>query len=504
MAIGILAALAACSEKTPGEPGEVAGTPGLRVISGGGQSDTIDAVFAQPLVVEVRDDNGFLAKNVVVRLEVQQTPDPVRIGNSLLLCGSTAPTACSGFAYPAVATTTDSTGRVQMKVAGSNISGRAVVLVYAPTIGKPDSAVFQVRPGNLARIRASAVDTALTIGTPATLRGALTDRYGNLRTELPTLSAGTGTAFTVDATTGVLTPRELGAQYLFVRQGTLVDSTRVRVLPAGRIVVWAGDGSIRLTNLDGTRVRVLAQNMNSSISVFPNFDATRQRVTWQSGFNSLPFPVNTITIVDTIGTPRRDIDPNTSGFTQILSTRQMADGTLLVFGVRNGQTGLYGVSTTDVITLIRLVPATLLATGVADISHDGTRVALVGFDRNTQTIAMHVMVAATGNVTALDSAAGSPRWSAQDDRIAYLSGPVNGAGLRTTVAIIDANGQNKRTIATRVFDQGIAWSPDGIYLLARYTDSESGGTLNVYRISDGAMLPLVLPNVPSPRQPDWR
>lgn len=500
VAAAALLILAACRGETPETPPLNVGTPGLHVVSGSGQTAVVQTVLPAPIVVELRDSVGLPLTGVVVRFESEPRPTSQLSEVPVLLC-SGSPTCIDQLAvYTA---TTDANGQVAVGAITGRKSGRGLVRIYAPTVGKPDSAVFQVLPGASFRIRAPASDTLLTIGAPATLCGVLLDANGNVQSPGPTMTAGTGNVFTFNPGTCVVTPRELGTQWLYYRSGPLEDSTRVRVLPAGRIVVWAGGESIRLVNLDGTGLRILSQTVNTGLGAFPNFDAARQRVTWQSGFNTVPFPTNAITIIDTSGAPRRDIDPISSGFTEILCTRQLADGTVLVFGERGNQTGLFSVSTSNVVSLVRALPAHLVSTGLADITHDGTRVAFIAFDKNTQTISMHTMVGATGAIATLDSAAAAPRWSLQDDRIAYLSGPVVGNQLRTTVAVVNANGQNKRTIASGVFDPGIAWSPDGTYLIARYSDGQ-GGTLNVFRISDGASLPLVLPNVPSPRQPDWR
>src|SRR5690348_2690597 len=55
----------ACDSSTEPRPGD----RGIRVVSGGNQTDTVLAVLAQPLLVEIRDSTGRLAPGVTVRFK---------------------------------------------------------------------------------------------------------------------------------------------------------------------------------------------------------------------------------------------------------------------------------------------------------------------------------------------------------------------------------------------------------------------------------------------------
>jgi WD40 repeat protein len=104
----------------------------------------------------------------------------------------------------------------------------------------------------------------------------------------------------------------------------------------------------------------------------------------------------------------------------------------------------------------------------------------------------------------LDVNANSPRWSAQDDRIVYLSTPTNsyndGGGSAT---VINTNGSGRKVFGA-YFSPGMSWSPDGLYVVGRASDE----TLRVVRVSDGAAVDLhfLVGSVCCHDyfQPDWR
>jgi hypothetical protein len=365
-----------------------------------------------------------------------------------------------------------------------------------------DSATFTVTPGAPVRVRAAAADTGLDIGGTATLRGRVVDRYNNTRPEVPTIVAGAGSALTVDPATGVVTGREMGTQWLFVRHGTSVDSTSVRVVPQGRLVVWSSNARVvRLVNLNGSGpIRTLVSNVSSDLGTFPHFDAMRQHVTLHTGTNGFGGTPNNVIVVDTTGTVRRDLGP-TSAFTAVITTRQLADGTVLVVGQRAGTGGyaIWRVGMDNAVASMAALPGFGATYGGADISHDGTRVAyIVGSE-------LRVLNLTTGIVSTLDASARSPRWSAQGDRLAFLV-PSGGSGFDGVAAVVNANGTGRRVVASGIFSPGLAWSPDGAYLVGRA--SEFGASaLRLLRVSDGA---AVLLRFRAPAgfvedyfQPDW-
>ncbi len=485
------------------------GGPGVRVMLGAGVTDTIDTEPLQQLVVEVRGLDGKLTSGAIVWFLGQPTADTShRYEPAIYVCAVT-PYTC-GFTYESFTVdTTDDKGQASAFVRLGHVAGRAVIRITVPEFGMVDSATFTVTAGAPASVRASTTDIELDIGDSATLSGRVFDRYGNLRPEVPTLSAGAGTAVTVDGATDIVTGLDMGTQWVFARYAALADSTSVRVMPIGRLVVWwAPQGVVRLVNLNGTEVsNTIVSQVHSELGVFPRFDATRGHVTLHTGDAYYGGPPRTVVVVDTTGALRRDIGP-ASGFTKIVAVRQLADDTVLVVGRRvvdasSTVNGLWLVDANDAVTLLADLPGMLLGYGGADISHDGTRVAYLALGPSF-TSELRVLDVSNGAITVLEPNARSPRWSSQGDRVAYLVPSGGYTDLEGFAVVTNANGTGRRDLGSAVFSVGLAWSPDGKYLLGRV----GYGSFLLMRVSDDAS---VLLRFRSPNggyvdynQPDWR
>lgn len=481
----IAAACIACSEG----PTDPAGTPGIRIVSGANVSDTIGIRLAQPLVIEVRRLNGQLARGAQVVLDTRRESDVVRVA----LCDSTS------FGCPLAAVVTDTTdqqGRVSVPVFFHNTSGRGVIKISAPALGFVDSATYTISAGNINRVRAAASDTALTFGTTATLVGRVTDRANNVRPEVVTVSTSANSAITLNAATSAVTAQDIGTAWVYFRYDNLVDSTRVRSVPPGRLLAIMSQ-QVRMVNTDGSAVRTILSNVSSGIGGLPKLDASRQRVSLENGPSQLS---SRATIIDSTGAARRDIDlmPTASW---ILTSRLMADGTLLIVArqIANQTYYLYRVGTDNSLTQGVALPGLRSVQGAADISPDGTRVAYTVPAAPTGLLELRVIDVATGAVTVLENPGTSPRWSRQGDKIAYVSS----GGL----TIINPDRSGRRIIMAGVPFNGIAWSPDATYLAA-YFENSLGTGMRIVRVSDGASVPLLFRSITGEAeayyQPDWR
>jgi hypothetical protein len=271
---------------------------------------------------------------------------------------------------------------------------------------------------------------------------------------------------------------------------------------------------VRLVNLDGSGERTLVSNVSSNYGAFPAFDATRQRVTLHTGTDNGAGTPNDIIVIDTTGAPRRDIGP-AIGFSFITATRQIADGTVLVVGQSSTDTShpgysLWRVAADNTITFVAALPdldrvwGYSAIYGGADISHNGSRVAYIG-TTETGVTELRVLDVASGTITVLDpTSSSSPRWSAQDDRIAYLTAAPYWAQPYGAPIVINADGTGRAALGTAGFNPGLAWSPDGKYLVGRPVD---GNSLRVFRLSDGINVTLTFRTSAGLReyfQPDWR
>ena len=501
-AISLIMLLANCGEG-PTEPKQ----PGVRVVAGAGVADTIDAQLSQALVVEVRGQNGALASGVAVRFEPDAILEPFgTYYDPLVRVCVYSELDCAGLGLVATRTT-DAHGRAQVTLKMGRFAGRAVVRVVVPELGLADSATFTITPGAPAIVRAVGADPELDIGGTATLSGRVMDRYGNARPEKTTLSAGPGSAITLNPSTGTVTGREMGIQWVLMRYNALVDSGRVRVVPPGRLLVWAGsEGSVRLVNINGSAERTIVTNVALNDDAFPQFDPTRQRITLHVASETYGIP-NTLIVIDTTGASRRDIGP-AIGFSTILATRYLTGGTVLVVAARDSDSShpgfsLWRVATDNTITFVVALPGLVRTHGGADVSHDGTRVAYISSSSSPNEL--RLLDVASGATTLLDTNANSPRWSAQDDRIVYLSTPTNsyndGNGAAT---VINTNGSGRKVLDHAVFSPGMSWSPDGVYVVGR--DYYSG--LRLVRVSDGVAVDLKFPAgsvcCHDYFQPDWR
>jgi hypothetical protein len=504
--ISLILLLASCGEDPIGPGGE----PGVRAVAGAGITDTVDAEPLQALVVEVRDQNGALASGVVVRFEPKASP---YYYETVVVCPLSA-VHCGAYlghgAFGQIVTdTTDARGRAKVLVGLGHVAGPGVVRLVVPELGFADSATFTITPGAAAGVRAVDADPGLDIGGTATLSGRAVDRYDNARTEKATLSAGPGSAITLNAATGMVTAREMGTQWVFMRYNVFVDSAGVRVVPSGRLLVWSStDQVVRLVNLNGSNERTIVSNVSSKYGVFPQFDQTRQRITMHVGTDPYGGGVpNTLVVIDTTGTLRRDIGP-AIGFTMIMVTRYLADGTVLVVGTRSMDSShpgfsLWRVSADNTITFVVALPGLEETYAGADVSHDGTRVAYVS--TSSSPYGLRLLDVVSGSMTVLDTNGSSPRWSAQDDRLVYLGPPSGNVSYTGVATVVNANGSGRRVLGTGDFFPGISWSPDGTYVIGQSTE-DSG--LRLIRVNDGAAVSLRFPmavgccNYYS--QPDWR
>jgi hypothetical protein len=491
----------------------------IRAVAGAGISDTIDAKPLQALVVEVRGAGGQLAPaGTLVRFEAQPNPDPrTYYAPMVFVCPLAALTCGEGFFGDQAQLATDETdaqGRAKVTVRLGHVAGKAVVRLVVPELGLADSATFTVKPGALVGVRAEASDTTLQIGGTAVLRGHVVDRYDNARPELPTIAAGGGLAITVDPTTGTVTGQAMGNQALYTRYGAFADTSVVHVVPNGRLVLWSSEERVvRLVNLDGTAERTLVSNVSSDFGAFPTFDATRQRVTLHTGTNNGMGPPNDVIVIDTTGSPRRDIGP-ANALDWVIATRQLADGSVLVVGQNDADTShpdysLWRVATDNTITFMVALPGLGVGFpgttyGSADISHNGSRVAYIGTTDEGVT-ELRVISVSSGAITVLDAtSSSSPRWSAQDDRIAYLTSAPYWAQPYGAPIIINADGTGRIALGTDGLSPGMAWSPDGKYLLGR---GVFGYSLTLYRLSDGVTVTLGFRSTTTVHdywQPDWR
>lgn len=500
--VGVMSSTTACNDKeaiTP--PVQVA--PAMHVIRGAALTDTIQAKLLTAIVVEVRGTNGKPKSGVVVRFDKPTPTDTARLKETTISLCNIFAQFCSGVpdATALVSDTTDAKGQLAALVRLGTITGRVVVAISAPALSLKDSAVFTVTPGNAVRVRASAPDTSLNLGTTAQLRGRTVDRFNNTRADATTVTAGPGDKITVNTTTGVVTAVEMGEQFVYVRYGNFRDSTYVRAVPAARLVAWApSSAAVRMFNSDGSDTRTLLTNMRSTFGAFPQFDASRRNII-AHGPNG---ETTSFIVLDTTGSPRRDIGPSFN-FRAIQAVRALPDGSLLVvsFGPEPKPYALYRVAPDNSVTQLYDLPTIRTDNSShADFSPDGTKLAYQAYTGNLEVRELRVLNIATGVTTVVASSANAPRWSPDGTRIAFINGPATGP-----LSIINADGTGRVNFSTSfIYLRGVSWSPDARYLIGTSV-AQGLPALRILRIADEAGVFLQLRNngtVEEYSQPDWR
>ncbi|HEY0776813.1 MAG TPA: hypothetical protein VGD56_02485 [Gemmatirosa sp.] len=484
---------------------------GIKAVAGGSVTDTVLSTPLQALVVEVRGPGGSLAKGSVVRFSVQSPKDSTRRAESTMyVCPLTATTCGPTTAYPPnssanVSTdTVDANGHAKTLVRLGTVAGPTYVIVTVPEFGMTDSVPFTVTPGAARNVTFATHDVPLLVGGKATLRAAVTDTYLNPRTDPVSFTLGsTPGVATLDAATGTLTAVDLGTVYAYARAGSAADPAVVRVVPKGRLLVWdAQNRAIRLINTDGTGQRALEGSVSSDFGAFPHFSPSAAVVAFHAGSTDYGGPPGRLVIMDSSGANRREVGLP-AGVTYVAYARPLATGAVLFIGHKpstgypsySNPASVFSVATDGTVTELAALPNPANTYGGASISPDGTRVAYESVDPNSfyQGTGVQVFTIATGQTTLVDASGTSPSWSPTSDRVAFLSGTATSGGTGGALTIVNADGSGRTSFSSAgSFSPGIAWSPDGAYLLARDANFISSGLIAV-RARDGVSVTLRLP-----------
>jgi hypothetical protein len=424
-------------------------TPGLHFVAGSGASDTIGAVLPQALAVEVRDENGQVVPGVVVRFEsISSSP---AYGAWETLVGGLDQATRGTF----VSVTTDSRGQAMAIVQLGNHVGVARTAIMAPVYGFVDTAEFTVRPGNAARITLDVRDTVVNVGAAYRLGAAVSDRFGNPRPTDVLTYAPTSNVESVDATGG-LKALAIGRGAVAIRAGTFTDTAWTSVVPDLTLAVISGRSAraVGTIKLDGSQFTSLSPTNDAVL--MPRWSPTGTRIAFYDGDPNSGAQVHTM---DLQGNRSPFPNPRPTDSRAEFFPRYSADGQWVYF------TGLPATSYAWDVWRARVdgSGAEVIASspGVsyreASPSPDGARVVF------TAGSVISTIDLATRTITSLNVAGDFPEYSPDGTKILFLAGSGDGKQL----AVMNADGSNVRTLASRTYGlyASPSWSPDGKWIV---------------------------------------
>jgi len=461
----IAAALAyACGGGSDG-PTSPGGNGPIRVIAGGGVTDTITATLPQALIVEVHDSTSKLATGVTVRFKSIIATSPVNQPTLWV-----TPISSQTFNVLAV-DTTDAQGRARTLVRFGAVVGTAGVEVSVPELGLIDTVSYTVKTGAPARLLVAPVDTSVTTGGTYQLRATMADRFNNpIAGSTPTFA---GSNVTVSSAGQVSAPNAIARGRIVVTYRDLTDTVSVSVVPKLPMVLTRSS-KVELINADGSGSRTLATTSDGSLS--PTSVAATTSVVFYQG---CPCSDSKLWVVDPGSTPRLLL--SSAGHADAWP-RLSPDGAWVYFvrdlttlwRVKLDGTGL------DSLTSFTspFVYGTQKVYSAPTISPDGRSVAIE--DGN----GVKIVDVATKATRTINTTCGYPRYSPDGASFAC-------ATLFNTIYVIATDGTGQRVLANFPNGDGpdelsgVDWTPDGKWVLAM---PQTGAIL--VEVSTGTIVPL--------------
>jgi len=450
----------ACGGGSDSSTNPLSGGHGVRVVAGGGQSDTIHAVLGQALVVEIHDSTGARARGALVDFSPVVGPS----GSPGVLV---APPGQQEFSISAGAIT-DAQGQAKIIVKLGTATGTARLEVANFGLGAVDTVTFTVKPGRPAKLTISPRDTSIAPSTGYTLRAAVADQFSNpIAGLVPTFSAN---GVSVTPAGQITAPSSTGRGRVFLSYKQLSDSAFVSVVPRLPMVInrsSGAGGAVLLINSDGSGATTLVANTDNSLA--PSSVAATPSVVFYRGD---PASNGRVWVVEPNGSPRLLVPGETRAEAW---PRLSHDGTWVYF-VRDSRT-LWRIhldgSGLDSITSFS-APRIYRAPTIAP---DGSTVAI------EDGIGLQIVDLATKASRFLSVACAGPGYSPDGALFACFT-----PGY---ISVVRTDGTGQRILASFAGlgapDElsGLDWSPDGNWIVGVL-----GGKSVLIGVSDGTVLPL--------------
>jgi hypothetical protein len=453
------------------------------VLAGGGVRDTIGAVLDAALRIRVHQADGTAAAHVIVRF----TPlmRPIEPGGPAYLTTYVGGLASPNFEW-FVADSTKGDGTASVRVGLALLADTGGVIVAVPDLGLVDTVPYYILPGKPVGLSMSPTDTAITVGRSHRLNGVVRDRAGN-PVAAPITYRATTTSLTVSASGEVKAAAP--TRSAVIASSSVVEATDtigISVVPAGTIAVAQASlrgGGLTVLELDGSGVRIVPMPMTPGTEVGP---------VWAPNGQSLVAVANGLLFhVPLEGTPLR-LTPEPLRYGPVSHVDVAPDGQWIYFATNNcnlnsilykmplsgGTESRLSQPLADEVT-----ECFELKQAYPSVSPDGTR--LVFENDSVAPSVLQLFTLASGTSSQLGVAGSRPRWSPSGTQIAY------NANEQVWVMNADASGARRVSPVGVPFAPGVAWSPDGTWLLVREKlPSFSYTRVGLLHVGTGQLIPL--------------
>jgi hypothetical protein len=445
LALGALLGTGACAEGPAAVP---MGDPTLRIVSGAGSADTIDAVLASPLVVEVRDSRGNAIAGAHVIFQAHRADrTPFAYGIQFVVPAPEYLTARTGV-------DTDANGRASVRLRLGPAAGSAGLTIQVPASNLARDASYTVRPGAPARLVLAPDDTAVFRGRSARLRSAVSDRAGNPLLDSVSFTVLAGPAFVDGA--GLVTTSGYGNIEVVGQVGTGIDTVRVAAVPEGALAASTVHSGLVVMNFDGTARRTIASAGSS-----PAWSPDGETLIYQADDAD-----GTLVVRSVAGNPRPFLVNDTTRGGHYWPRYSMDGRWVYFFTSAPGEPQEIWRAASDGSGLQRVSPRPSEGfEGHPSPSPDGTRLTYF-FDVGN--VYIRVRHLASGTASGNLAEGHSPTWSPAGDLIAFNEYP---ARRRGGILLIrpDGTGLRRLTPASSSYNFGVDWSPDGKWIIAGST-----------------------------------
>lgn len=430
-------------------PTAVAHAP-ITLVRGNGQSDTIQAVLNQALVVQVgAGPAGASGANQVIRFQSVQDSGAYPALLQPLIGGTPEPFA---------AETTDASGMASIVVVLGIDTGPGKIAITVPQFGYADTARFTILPGHATGLLAAPNDTDVYLGSTVALRTSAVDRYGNTRADAVSLAV-LNSAGTLHGNT--LTVSSFGAIQVVGSADGFTDTTTVYGVPNGLIAASGDAAGVYSFNLDGSHFTQISPNFAGTLKWAPN----GQSLVFDQTVAGLYGATDLLQTVQVNGQVATIVN---TGAVALAFPQYSRDGQWIYYDEYSSSQPIWRVhpdGTGDAV--ISMVSPEGLQ--FPSPSSDGTNLSyILGGGAGD----LKVLTISTGVAVDLGVHGISDVWSPSGNVIAYLT-------TANAMATINSDGSGGTTIAPGPYGTQFDWSPDGQWIIARNTATTRLELINV-------------------------